>query len=94
MPNAPYVVVKPEKDPLGRGRIFRVIPHFPPGSQIDLEAYTFEELSTLLDDYQTDSRNGNTNDVLSEQEWTDYVSNNDDGTISMERVFLVPMMLH
>lgn len=94
LPAPPYVVVKPERDTLGRGRAFRVIPHVGPDHQVFLEQYLFEELSTLLDGYKADSRLGNYNQVLSEDDWTDLIGNNDDGTISMERVFLTPSRIH
>ena len=94
LPAPPYVVVKPEKDALGRGRAFRIIPHAAPDQQVFLQDYLFEELSTLLDGYTTDSRLGNRNQVYSENDWSDLIGNNDDGTISMERVFLVPSRIH
>ncbi len=94
LPAPPYVVVKPERDALGRGRVFRIIAHAEPDQQVFLQDYVFEELSTLLDGYTAETRLGNRNQVLSEQEWTDIIGNNDDGTISMERVFLVPSQIH
>lgn len=94
LPAPPYVVVKPERDALGRGRIFRIVAHAAPDQQVFLQDYIFEELSTLLDGYTTDSRLGNRNQVLSEEDWMDLIGNNDDGTISMERTFLVPSKIH
>ncbi len=94
LPAPPYVVVKPERDAIGRGRAFRIVAHAAPDQQIFLQDYVFEELSDLLDGYTAESRLGNLNQVLSEQDWTDLIGNNDDGTISMERVFLVPSRIH
>ena len=89
----PYIIVKGEKDPLNRGRIFRVFVHMPPGQQIVLEDYVFNTLSTLLpDQYKVESRNGNTVELLQTQEWSDTITN-DDGTISMERSFMMPLLL-
>ena len=93
LPAPPYVVVKPERDALGRGRMFRVIPHAGPDHQEFLSDYIFNELTALLDGYTAESRLGNFNKVVSEQNWTDLIGNNDDGTISMERMFLVPSRL-
>ena len=94
LPAPPYVVVKPERDALGRGRAFRIVPHAEPDQQVFLEDYLREELSTLLDGYTAESRLGNRNQVYSENDWSDIIGNNDDGTISMERVFLVPSRIH
>ncbi len=93
-PAPPYVIVKSEKDALGRGRAFRIIPHAEPDQQTFLSDYLFEELSDLLDGYQAETRLGNTNQVYSEGDYSDIIGNNDDGTISMERVFLVPSRIH
>lgn len=90
LPDPPYVVVKPERDPVGRGRIFRIIAHFLPGQIIDLEDYIFSDVSVLLDDFQALSRHNNRNILLTENDYTDIINNNDDGTISMERIFLMP----
>jgi hypothetical protein len=89
-PSPPYVVVRPERDPLGRGRVFRVIAHFQPDQQAALEDYVFGETITLLDNFTAQSRHNNDNQVLTEQDYLDIIVNNDDGTISMERRFLMP----
>jgi len=89
----PYVIVKPETDPVGRGRAFRIIVHMIPGQNVFLEDYVYNDLSILLSDFSTNSRHGNRNMLLSEQEITDIIISNDDGTISMERVFLMPSLL-
>jgi hypothetical protein len=94
LPAPPYVVVKPERDALGRGRAFRIIAHADPDQQTFIQDYIFEELSDLLDGYTAETRLGNQNQVYSEDDFSDLIGNNDDGTISMERVFLVPSRIH
>lgn len=93
LPAPPYIVVRPEEDALGRGRLMRVFIHMIPGQQIFLEDYAFNTVPTLLDDYDADDRHGNYNEVLATPEYGDIVTNNDDGTISMERRFLVPQVM-
>ncbi len=90
LPAPPYVVVKPEPDPLGRGRRFRIIGHARPGQQQFLEDYMFNTLSVLLGDASVQSKHGNGNVLLVEEEYGEIVASNDDGTISMERCFLLP----
>lgn len=92
LPQAPYVVVKQESDPLGRGTAFRVIAHFLPGQQTFLEDYIRNDLGNLLTDFSSLSRHGNLNSLY-EDEFLDLpqiTANNDDGTISMERIFYMP----
>ena len=93
LPAPPYVVVKPERDGIGRGRAYRIIAHFMPGQNIFLEDYVFNELSNLLDNFTARSRHNNYNRLLTEQDYTDIITSNDDKTISMERVFLLPSRL-
>jgi hypothetical protein len=90
LPAPPYVVVRRERDPGDRGFLFRVIAHFQPNQQAWLEDYIFNEVITLLDNFSGETRHGNDNEVFTTVDWTDIITNNDDGTISMERVFLVP----
>lgn len=89
-PAPPYVVVRPERDPLDRGRVYRVIAHYNPGQQAWLEDYILGEVITLLDDLAGESRHGNDNLLFTEADYTDIIVDNDDGTISMERRFLMP----
>lgn len=93
LPEPPYVVVKPERDPVGRGRVFRIIAHFMPGQHIFLENYVRNDLDELLSDFMTTTRYGNHNTLLIENDYTDIIVDNDDKTISMERVFLMPSMI-
>jgi len=89
-PTPPYIVVRPEQDSLQRGRMFRIFVHYSPGGQAWLEDYCFGELVTLLNNYSAEDRKGNVNILLVQQGYQDIVINNDDGTISMARDFLMP----
>ena len=89
-PGPPYVVVRPEADSVGRGRLFRIIAHFQQGQQAWLEDYIFQELPGLLSDYQLVTRAGNDNITYLEQDYVDIVVDNDDDTISMEGRYLMP----
>jgi len=90
LPEPPYIVVKPESDPLGRGRAYRIIVHMSPGQNIFLEDYVRNDISVLLDDFAATTRNGNYNKIYTEQEYDDIIIQNDDKTISMGRIFLLP----
>ena len=88
----PYVVVKPEsRDGV---RVFRLIVHVVPGQQSALEDYIFNESSTLLKNFKSTDRGGSHFIVRDLNEWTDIIMTNDDGTISMERLFYVPQRAH
>ena len=86
----PYIVVKPEKESAGNGRNFRIIVHMEPGQQIFLEDYVRETLLTLLSEFSASSRHGALNQLDYGEDWSDIIIGNDDGTIAMERVFLMP----
>jgi hypothetical protein len=88
-PDAPYVVVKEEPFP-GRGTQLRIFAHFLPGQQKFLRTYIRETLLDLLDDYEAESDDGNRNIVLSENQISDTMISEEDGTISMWRLFLIP----
>ena len=90
MPEPPYVVVRTENDPEGRGKIYRIIGHMLPGQDLFLEDYMFNEISLLLDDFWGTSRHNNKNMLLNENTYTDTIPLSDDGTIAMEREFLMP----
>jgi hypothetical protein len=92
LPAPPYIVVRPEADGMNRGRIFRIFVHFLPGQIEDLENYIQNDLSKLLGDFEALSRHGNRNKLFTTQDYSDIIANNDDGTISMERRFLMPSM--
>ena len=91
LPTSPYVCVKAELYPVGRG--VRVIAHCDRGSNSALDDYVFNELSVLLSDYEYEDANGNTVTVKDAGEYTDIAVNNDDSTISMERLFYLPLRL-
>ena len=92
-PPIPYVVVKPEEDPLRRGRMFRVFVHVGNTGQNQLEDYVFNELSTLIGDRVFTTRNGNQVKLYAQESFQDIITNNDDGSISMGRDFLAPFRL-
>jgi hypothetical protein len=90
--SSPYIVVKFERVPGGRN--VRVIVHYEQGYGKDLERYIFKDLSLLLRNWKGMDSCGNTFKVKETDEYTDVVVTNDDTTISMERVFYVPLRLH
>jgi len=92
-PQPPYIVVKPERDSLDRGRVYRIIVHMLPGQNIFLEDYVMKDISDLLDNFGSTTRHGNYNVLETLQEYYDIITNNDDKTISMERSFLLPSKL-
>jgi len=92
-PDPPYVVVRPEAVP-NVGRRYRIIAHFLPCHIIDLEDYTFNEVSVLLEDFEATDRHGNNVKLLDEESYTDIIADNDDKTISMERSYYTPFRLH
>ncbi len=91
LPAPPYLVVRSEAQ--STGRALRIIGHWLPDQQQWLEQYMFDELSDLLSDFVGKTEDGVQFRVQQTQEWTDIVTGNDDGTISMERVFLLPGLL-
>ncbi len=90
LPQSPYVVVKTERDPLCNGRIYRVIAHARPNQGAFLEEYIFNEVLGLLDRALLTNRFGDQFLVYASGDWSDIIIENDDGTIAMERTFLVP----
>lgn len=88
-PSPPYVIVK-EEPMTGRGTHVRVFVHFLPGQQKFLRTYVRKTLLTLLEDYEAVSDDGNRNIVLSENMISDTMIPEEDGTISMWRLFLIP----
>jgi len=91
IPASPYVVIKPEAT--WRGTMLRVITHMDPDQQKWLRNYVLNTLSDLLSGYEGDTDEGVHFKVEMTQEWTDTTDGNDDGTISMERLFLLPGLL-
>ena len=92
-PAPPYIVVRPEADGLGRGTVYRIFVHMIPGQQIFLDDFVRGDLTDLLSDFHSTTRHGGYNRLFTEQQYGDIVVSNDDGTISMERRFLMPSMM-
>ena len=90
MPAPPYTVVKLERDPTGAGTLYRIIAHYNPGQITFLEDYIQNEVPDLLDDFATTTRHGNYQKMELMDEWGGIITDNDDKTISMEKIFLVP----
>lgn len=88
-----YLVVKQERDSLGRGWLYRVIGHAQPGQQKFLHQYMVSDVSTLLKNNVILCTAGNRMKLEDTGEITGFITGNDDGTISMERVFLEPSIL-
>jgi len=85
----PYVVIKQEPDPVGRGILFRIIAHFQ-SLQIDwLDDYLEIEVMNLLNNWETTTSKGNSNKLMVD-DYVDIVVTSDDLTISKEMVFLMP----
>lgn len=90
MPEPPYVVVKVE-DQFNGYVGYRIITHMMPGQQLFLDDYVREDLSDLLSFYECDDRHGAHHRLDGGfEEGNETYTNNDDGTISKERVFLEP----
>jgi hypothetical protein len=86
-----YVCLKTEVNPIGRG--IRVIAHRNIGESKQLELYIFNELPDLLSNWSYTDEYGNYVTVKDAKEYTDIVADNDDSTISMERLFYIPLIL-
>ncbi|MHB9293846.1 hypothetical protein Holit_02965 [Hollandina sp. SP2] len=95
VPAPPYVVIKPEADTGNETRRIRIIAHAEQGQQTVLEDYVFTELPVLLGKsvWMTD-RNKSRFRLVNSGEWTEVMLGNDDKTIAMERVFILPKRLH
>lgn len=78
---APYLVIKPEKDPLDRGTVFRIILHDKPGQVYRIEQ-TMQSIIAILDtDEKLSYESGDFDPNI--------FTNNSDGTISREHTFLM-----
>lgn len=90
LPTQPYGVIKGEKQINGRG--VRIIIHRNAGFVNELEddlRYVIE----LLSEMGFTTRNGNYNQLGRLIDYTDVTPLSDDGTISMEALFLMPTNL-
>lgn len=90
IPKPRYLVVRLERDPIGRGEIFRIIGHAIPGDDVALRAYMRTELFTLLDGATLTTAAGRTNRLELLEYNPTIIGVNDDQTISMERLALAP----
>lgn len=81
IPEAPYVVVRPEKDPLARGVVFRITAH-------DLKNQVFRLNETMIAILDILSENEKLSYQSEDFDPTVNI-NNDDGTISREHTFLM-----
>jgi len=78
---SPYVVIKPEKDPLARGTVFRIILHDDPAQLFRIEETMQEILAILETDDKLQYQSEDFNPTI--------FTNNSDGTISREHTFLM-----
>jgi len=86
----PYIVIRGEADGLGRGQILRIIVHMLPRQNKFLREFISKDITLLMRTFIPISSSGNRNIIFTEQDYIDIVVDNDDGTISMERRFLMP----
>lgn len=83
----PYVCVKGERLPNGRG--VRFIYHGAKGAMIEIED-GLRKVCSLVTEKQFTSRSGSVNQLGRMIEFTDVAVASDDNTISMEALFLMP----
>lgn len=96
LPSAPYVVVREDPGINPQEIEYTIITHMKPGQEYYLKEYIMNELSTLLNGFTATDEDGNFNCLRSELtggNWGGIITNNDDGTISMERRFHMPFIL-
>ncbi len=90
LPDAPYVVVSIE------GPELRVWVHFEPGQDDWLEDYWYEDLPTLLNNYEYETAKGQTVhvypkvDIFDRPGYSTVIMNTKTGTISKEKRFDLP----
>jgi len=89
LPSPPFVVVK-EEPVSGRGIHVRIFTHMLPGQQKFLRSYNRKELLDLLDNFEADSEDGNHNIILTEDSIGPIILDEESGTISTWRLFLIP----
>lgn len=96
LPAPPYVVVKEDAGINPQEIEYVVITHMAPGQEYYLKEYIMNDLSSLLNGFSATDEDGNFNVLRSELtggNWDGIITNNDDGTISMERRFHMPFIL-
>jgi hypothetical protein len=90
LPAAPYLVVKEEPTPVLGRTTYRVIGHWPKGDILGVRRYMRRDVYNLLANKTLTSPNtGAKNLVESAQEIGTLVLENDDKTVSMERLMFV-----
>lgn len=87
LPACDYGVIRTEKLPTGRG--IRVILHKNKGYANDLES-NLRDVVVLLENKMFTDDNGKSNKLGRMIDYTDVTPLSDDGTISMEALFLMP----
>lgn len=90
LPAAPYVVVKQEDSIRENWFVYRIIGHMLPGQQTFLEDLMNDNVKSALDGYEADDRHGNLNKLYAQPSRRAIIINNDDKTLSMERVYEMP----
>jgi hypothetical protein len=90
LPSPPYVVVKEEPSPGLNRTNYRIIPHFSAGQIFPLRKYTRKETYDLLNEQVlVSAETGAKNQIMSSGEISGAIVENDDKTISSERLFYV-----
>jgi hypothetical protein len=94
IPTPPYIVVKEFTHPMGNG--YFIIVHFNQGQQILLDDYIKKDIPTLLNNFKATTRNGNLQELQSDifEPIPELQVQNDDDTISKERVYWMPDKLN
>jgi hypothetical protein len=93
-PATPYIVVKMDRSMIEKCENVRVIVHMEPDQEQDLRDFVINDLSVLLSEWGGYSHNGAYNQLdKGIDDIPILISDNDDGTIAMERVFLLPSIL-
>lgn len=93
LPAVPYIVIKPEEDPVGRGERFRVIVHMAPGAQVALRTFTRITLFNHLNNVILTTSSGKRNKLRVLSFNPTIAPPSDDKSISMERLVLAPGIL-
>jgi len=94
-PTPPYIVVKQENDILNRGVAYRIIVHFPKHHILECKRYCRKDISDLLDNFQAVDDDGVTNALEFDQfsGVPELTADNDDDTISTERLYYKPDLM-
>lgn len=93
-PSPPYVVVREEPNINGTG--IRINAHFKPGQQKYLKAYMRTTIGNALADFRATDDDGNHNRLQSDINTVlgTIVTTNDDGTISLDRLYYMGDILY